>query len=359
MQWPSRVARLLERLRMRIPIIQAPMVGASDSSMAMAVGKAGGLGSLPCATISVTNARDEINKIRSGQRENQPLNLNFFSHKPEVCTIEHHQQWLSALDRYYKNLEAILPDLESVPKRAPFGDEMCLLVEEMRPEVVSFHFGLPSPPLLDRVKNAGSFLLGCATTVQEARWLHANGVDGIIAQGYEAGGHRGNFLTQDLAAQPGTLALVPQCVDAVGDEIPVIAAGGIADGRGIAAAIMLGASAVQIGTSYLFSKESTVSSVHMAELRQASDSCTVLTNIFSGKPARGIACRLVQEMGAISGAVPPYPDAGVALKQLQNRAEQQGRADFSMMWCGQVGNRNEQRLFVVRKRGFRDLTLFG
>jgi nitronate monooxygenase len=235
---------------------------------------------------------------------------------------------------YY--LEAGLDPDASVPavSRAPFDEAMCGIVEELEPRVVSFHFGLPAPALLARVKAAGCLVVSSATTAEEARWLEANGCDAIVAQGYEAGGHRGMFLARDIATQAGTFALLPQVVDAV--NVPVIAAGGIADGRGIAAAFALGASGVQVGTAYLLTREATITDRHREALRTARDDQTALTNLFSGRPARSLINRLMREVGPMSELAPAFPTAGGALAPLKARAEAAGRADFSSLWSGQA-----------------------
>jgi nitronate monooxygenase len=199
---------------------------------------------------------------------------------------------------------------------------------------VSFHFGLPEPKLLQRIKAGGFLVVSSATTAAEARWLEARGVDAIIAQGNEAGGHRGIFLSDDIATQPGTFALVPQIVDAV--KVPVIATGGITDARGIAAAFALGAAGVQIGTAYLWCPEAKISAPHRAALKSARDDGTALTNLMTGRPARGIVNRLMREVGPISDVAPDFPLAAGALAPLRAKAEAQGAGDFSPMWAGQA-----------------------
>ncbi len=221
------------------------------------------------------------------------------------------------------------------------------MVEEFRPEVVSFHFGLPAPDLLDRVKATGAKVVSSATTADEARWLEDHGADAIIAQGYEAGGHRGIFLTDDIANQPGLFALLPQVVDAV--EVPVVAAGGIADARGIVAAFALGASAVQLGTAYLFTPEATITPMHREALKTAKDDGTALTNLFTGRPARGLMNRIMREAGPLSVEAPAFPTAGGALAPLKAKAETAGSADFSSLWSGQAAA-------LGREMGAGDLT---
>ena len=207
------------------------------------------------------------------------------------------------------------------------------MLDEFRPAVVSFHFGLPSPELLARVRSWGSKVLSSATTVDEARWLEARGVDAIIAQGFEAGGHRGMFLSDDLTTQVGTLALVPQIVNAV--KTPVIAAGGIADAKGVAAALALGAAGVQVGTAYLLCPEATTSAVHRAALKSEAARHTALTNVFTGRPARAIVNRVMKEVGPISAAAPAFPLAASAIAPLRANAESLGSGDFSPLWSGQ------------------------
>jgi len=213
---------------------------------------------------------------------------------------------------------------------------MCALVEEFTPEVVSFHFGLPERGLLGRVKATGAKILCSATSVDEARWLESEGCDAIIAQGAEAGGHRGVFLSEDISTQAGTMALVPQVVDAV--QVPVIAAGGIADARGIVAAFALGAAAAQIGTAYLFCPEATIGPAHREALASAKDNGTALTNVFTGRPARSLMNRLVREVGPMSELAPEFPLAASAVAPLRARAEVAGSGDFTPLWSGQAAS---------------------
>ena len=341
--WPDR--RLLDLAGVERPLIQAPMAGSSGTAMAIAVCEAGGLGSLPCAMLDVATARAEIGVIR--QRTTRPLNVNFFCHSPPGPDPDREAAWKARLAAYYVELGLDPTGPTPAASRVPFGDAMCEVVEDLEPEVVSFHFGLPEEALLRRVKAAGCAVLSSATTVEEARWLEDHGCDAIIAQGYEAGGHRGMFLSDDLATQVGTLALVPQVVDAVG--VPVIAAGGICDGRGIAAALALGASGAQIGTAYLFTPESLISELHRTALGRSRDHTTALTNIFSGRPARGLMNRIVEEVGPMSGEAPAFPTAGGALAPLRSKAEAAGVADFSPLWAGQAAG-------LGRELGAGDLT---
>lgn len=328
--WPDR--RILDLLAIELPILQAPMAGPVDAEMVIAVSQAGGMGGLPCALMSPERARTELGIIR--QRTSRPININFFCHAQPKDDAAREAAWKKRLEPFY--VELGLDPTSPAPRsaRAPFDAEFCDIVEEFRPEVVSFHFGLPDAALLDRVKATGAKVLSSATTADEAVWLEARGCDAIIAQGAEAGGHRGIFLTDDVVNQPGTFALVPQVVDAV--KLPVIAAGGIADARGIVAAFALGASAVQIGTAYLFCPEAKVPAPHMQALRSAKDDDTALTNVFTGRPARGIVNRIMREVGPMSDAAPAFPLAGGALAPLRAASEPKGSGDFMSLWSGQA-----------------------
>ena len=328
--WPDR--RILDLFGIDIPIVQAPMAGANLAEMVIAVSEAGGLGSLPCALLSPERAREELAKVRQGTK--RPINVNFFCHEPPEVGDGWEAAWKRRLASYYGEF-GLDPDAPTPSSsRAPFDEAYLGLVEEFRPEVVSFHFGLPRPELLARVKRTGAKVISSATTVAEARWLEREGCDAIVAQGFEAGGHRGIFLSEDVATQVGTMALVPQVADAV--SVPVIAAGGIADGRGTAAAFALGASAVQIGTAYLFAPEATIAPAHRAALKSARDDGTALTNVFTGRPARSIVNRMVREVGPLSDIAPPFPLAGGALLPLRQATEPGGSGDFMSLWSGQA-----------------------
>ena len=314
-----------------LPILQAPMAGAQASAMAIAVSNAGGLGSLPCAMLAPDAMRDELAKLSAGTAK--PFNVNFFCHVPPVPDAAREAAWRAALAPYYRELGIDADKVPAGPGRVPFGTEAADLLEPFRPPVVSFHFGLPAPALVARVRSWGSRILASATTVDEARWLEARGVDAIIAQGLEAGGHRGIFLSDDLTTQVGTLSLVPQVVRAV--KVPVIAAGGIADAQGVAAAMALGAAGVQVGTAYLLCPEATTSAPHRAALASEAARHTALTNLFTGRPSRGIVNRIVRELGPISAAPPAFPLATSAIAPLRAKAEAAGSGDFSPLWSGQ------------------------
>ncbi len=315
----------------RWPIVQAPMAGVQGSALAIAVSNAGGLGSLPCAMLTVEAMRKELAALRSATAH--PYNVNFFVHTPPEPDPQREAAWRAALAPYYREYGIDPASIQAGPGRAPFSAAAVDALEEFKPAVVSFHFGLPSADLLRRVRSWDSKILASATTVDEALWLEAHGVDAIIAQGVEAGGHRGLFLSDDLDNQPGTFALLPQVVRAV--KVPVVAAGGIADARGVRAAMALGGAGVQVGTAYLLCPEATTSAVHRAALKSDAACNTVLTNVFSGRPARGIVNRVVRELGPMSRAAPAFPLAASAIAPLRGKAEAQGRGDFSPLWSGQ------------------------
>jgi nitronate monooxygenase len=328
--WPDR--RFLDLFKTEFPIVLAPMAGVMDADLVIAAAQGGALGSLPCAMLPVEKAREQINIIR--QRVSAPVNMNFFCHEPDEADPQREAGWKRRLASYYNEFGLDPAAPINVANRAPFNAAMCELIEELKPEVVSFHFGLPEAALLKRVKAAGCIVISSATIVREAIWLEQHGADAIIAQGAEAGGHRGMFLTENIAEQPGTFALLPQVVDAV--RVPVIAAGGIADGRGIAAAFALGAAGVQIGTAYLHCPESKIIAPHRAALAGAHDDSTVITNVMTGRPARGVINRVMREVGPLSVDAPAFPHAATALGPLKAAAEKLGKVDFTNLWAGQA-----------------------
>ena len=323
---------LVRRLGLSHPLIQAPMAGVQLHALAVAVSKAGALGSLPAAMLTPDALRDEVQAIRA--RTARPWNLNFFCHTETGADAPAEAAWLDALRPYYAELGVDVAKAASGASRAPFGEQAAALIEEFRVPVVSFHFGLPPAPLLERVRRAGAFVLASATTVDEARWLEAHGADAVIAQGLEAGGHRGHFLSDDLSRQLGTLALLPQVKQAL--RVPVIAAGGIADAADVAGAMALGADGVQVGTAYLLCPEATTSAVHRAALQSEAAAHTALTNLFTGRPARGIVNRVMREQGPLRPAPhPAFPRSTAALAPLRAAAEARGSGDFSPLWSGQ------------------------
>lgn len=321
--WPH--SRFVELVGCEQPIIQAPMAGVGGTDLCVAAMMGGALGSLPCAMLSPGQVRDEVREVRA--RAHGPLNLNFFCHKMPGQIDD--RAWRALLRPYYD--EFCVEAGNGTALRLPFDEQMCAVVEELKPEVVSFHFGLPEAPLIRRVKSAGALVIGNATSVEEALWLQDRGTDAIIAQGFEAGGHTGRFLESDPSEALGLFALLPQVAKSV--TVPVIAAGAIADGRAVAAAMILGASAVQLGTAFLHSPETPISDVHRKGLREGR---TVLTNLMTGGLARGLRGRLIDDLGPVRTEVPAYPFASAALAPIRSAAEKQGEFGFGPMWAGQA-----------------------
>lgn len=336
----SRTRQLTALLGTELPLIQAPMAGSQGSALALAVCAAGGLGSLPAAALTPEALRAELTVLRE-QSQGRPWNLNFFSHQPPVPDAAREAAWRESLAPYYAAYGIDPTQVPAGAGRSPFSTALADLVEEFRPPVVSFHFGLPAPELLARVRGWGSKILSSATSVEEALWLEQQGVDAVIAQGLEAGGHRGHFLSRDVSTQMGTFALLPQIARAV--RVPVIAAGGIVDAQSVAAALALGACGVQAGTAYLLCAEAGTSAVHRAALRAEAQriargepsSGTTLTTLFTGGAARGIVNRAMRELGALNNAAPAFPLATAAIAPLRAAAEKAGLGDFSPLWCGQ------------------------
>jgi nitronate monooxygenase len=329
MPWPDR--RILDLFGIDLPIIQAPMAGITTPALISAVAREGGLGSLPLGMATPDEARAALDAI--GEADGARVNLNFFCHRPTPDGPLRADAWQRRLVNYFEEMGLPKPTQQVEQHTSSFGGWHCELVERIRPKVVSFHFGLPERPLLERMRATGAKIICSATTVREARWLEAAGCDAIIAQGVEAGGHRGSFLDIEVATELGTLALVTQLSDAV--RVPVIAAGGIGDARGIAAALALGASAVQLGTAYLFCPEARLSPTYRAALESAGDDGTIITNVLSGRPARALRTRLVRALGPLSSDVPDFPLPAFMLRPLSQASERMGRSDFMAIWCGQ------------------------
>ena len=328
MKWQDR--RLLDLFGIEHPLLQAPMAGVTSPQLAIAASEAGGLGSIAGAMLSPEALRQELQIVKQGT--GRPFNVNFFVHKTPAIDEARDRQWRDRLAPYYREL-GVPPETKG-PSRAAFDAATCDLALEFAPRVASFHFGLPDRTLMQRLKAAKIVVLSSATTAEEARWLEGEGADAVIAQGAEAGGHRGMFLSDDIARQAGTMALVPQVVDAV--KVPVIAAGGIGDGRGIAAALALGAAGAQIGTAFMLTPEARTSALHREALKQADDNSTVLTNVFTGRPARGIVNRIIREIGPMSADAPAFPRAAEATQPLRGPAEAGGSTDFTSLWSGQA-----------------------
>jgi len=321
--WRNR--RFLDLVGVEHPIIQAPMANVAGVDLCVAAARGGALASLPCGMLPPEAVRTQLAEVR--EKVVTPINLNFFCFQMPAQTDD--SEWRSVLHGYYERFG--IPEPEAAALRLPFDETYCALIEELKPEVVSFHFGLPDVALLGRVNATGATVVGNATSVEEARWLERRGVDAIIAQGFEAGGHTGRFLGADPAEALGLFTLLPQVVDSV--SVPVIAAGGIADGRGIAAALTLGASAAQLGTAYLHSPETPISAAHREKLKQGG---TVFTNLMTGGLARGLRGRVVDELGPVRDEAPPYPFASAALAPIRAAAEKQGEYGFGPMWAGQA-----------------------
>jgi nitronate monooxygenase len=313
------------------PIIQSPMAGVQDSSLTIAVSNAGGLGSLPCATLSKMQIIDELKTIT--QATSKPFNLNFFCHALPTPDAEREAQWLQTLRPFFLEYDLDINEKGTSFSRQPFNKDIIDIIEPFKPPVLSFHFGLPARNLVDRAKSWGALIIASATTVKEALWLQENGADAVIAQGLEAGGHRGLFLSPDITTQVGSLSLIPKIVSAV--NIPVIAAGGFSDARSVAVGLSLGAIAVQLGTSFLLCHEAKTSKLHRAAIQSDASQHTAITNVFSGRPARSIVNRLVREVGPICANVPDFPLAASSVGALKQAAEAKNSSDFSSLWCGQ------------------------
>lgn len=322
--WPRN--RLTELLGIELPIIQAPMASAATPELAAEVSNAGGLGSLGFGTSSIAAVEEQVEAF--ARRSNRGLNWNFFCH-PEPDRIE--ARSAAMRERLAPIFTARGLGAPAVPKPPfpTFGSDHVALIEARRPRIVSFHFGLPAPDLLDAVKATGALVLCSATSAAEARLLAEGGADVIIAQGAEAGGHRGTFTGLAITQQAGTMALVPQVVDAV--DRPVIAAGGIADGRGIAAALMLGAAGVQMGTAFLRCPETRISAAHREALRGARDDATRLTALFSGKPARSLVNEMIEELVDLEERAAPFPTQTSLTAPLRR-----DDGEWSPLWAGQA-----------------------
>ena len=335
-----------------ISIIQAPMAGVQDATLAAAVCEAGGLGSLPCAMLSLESLEVEVTKLT--ELTEQPYNLNFFCHSPSEPSVQQQNKWKATLATFFKELDIEPPHSSAGPARKPFDEGTLHILERFRPAVVSFHFGLPRPEWVEQIKSWGSKIFSTATTLEEASWLAQNGADAIIAQGLEAGGHRGSFLTDDMTTQSGTLSLVPQICAQV--PLPVIAAGGIAGPDGVRAAVALGAAGVQVGTTFLLCPEANTGPLHRAALISDTATHTALTNVFTGRPARSIVNRLVREIGPMTSAAPPFPSAASMVTALRQATEPSGKSDFTPLWCGQnaSGCRNipASEILQLLARGF-------
>lgn len=328
MFWPR--DDLIELLGVTHPIIQAPMANAGTPALAAAVSNAGGLGSLSCGQITTDQMRKDVTKLRD--LTDRPFNLNFFVHDEPDLDVEAVDRARARIEPYY--IESGLDEVPEVSLPYPsFNQGQLDLLLDLRPPVVSFHFGLPSAEAIAALKDSGAVVISSATTVAEARFLAEAGADAVIAQGQEAGGHRGTFEEPFEAGMVGTMALVPQVADAV--DVPVIAAGGIADGRGVAAAFDLGASGVQIGTAFLLCPEAAADDTYRAALRTGRDDMTRITRAISGRPARSLRNRLIDEMADHQEDVAPYPAQSSLTAPLRN-ANRNDPSQLRLLWSGQA-----------------------
>jgi len=327
--WKSN--KLCELLEIHVPIIQAPMAGSTTPELASAVTNSGGLGSLGCAFFNGQQVAEQCAAMRGST--NGAFNVNFFVHAEPVADQARGDAMRAALEPYYREM-----GLGDVPDAAPsspsFDADQLDAVLAASPPVVSFHFGMPAAGMVQAVKDTGAVILSSATTVHEAKQLEAAGADAVIAQGFEAGGHRGTFASSFEAGNVGTLALVPQVVDAV--NVPVIAAGGIADGRGIAAALALGAQGVQMGTAFLTCPQSAAHDVYRRALVAAGDDATRITSAFSGRPARGLDNRYIRDMAGREDMFPDFPINNTLTGPLRKASAEAGKEDFMSLWSGQA-----------------------
>ena len=328
------VTSLLQRIGVSLPIIQAPMAGTSTPAMAAAVSNAGGLGSLGLAAVKASGARTMIEALRGQTRG--PFNVNVFCHKPAVADPDRESAWLAALKPVFERFQAEPPmAIREVYISFLADPEMLALILETRPAVVSFHFGLPPAQTIARLRSAGIVLFSSATSLDEAEQAVAAGVDAIVAQGYEAGGHRGVFEPSAPDARLGVLALTRLLVSRI--DLPVIAAGGIMDGAGIAAALDLGAAAAQLGTAFIGCPESSADAFHRAALFGPAAAMTEMTALISGRRARCLANSFTALKDAeLAGlAVPDFPIAYDASKALATAAKARGDGGYGAQWAGQ------------------------
>ena len=326
-----------------IRLIQAPMAGSQNHRLAAAVFLAGGLGSIPAAMLTTEQLQTELSAFEDAIASLTdiplqwggclPVNVNFFCHTPPTEQLEKEAAWRQQLTPLYQAHGIVPQSVGSGPGRAPFSEESLKLMGQFKPAVVSFHFGLPKTEWVQQLKSWGIQIWSSATTVQEAQWLEQEGVDAVIAQGLEAGGHRGMFLSEDLSTQMGCLALLPQICKAV--KLPVIAAGGVSTAAAVSAAKALGANAVQVGTAFLTSHEATTSALHRQALMTDAAKHTALTNLFSGRPARGIVNKFMRDFGPLNPEAPAFPLATAAVAPLRAAAEAKGQSDYSPLWSGQ------------------------
>lgn len=318
-----------QRLGVRYPIIQAPMAGVSTPALASAVSEAGGLGSLGLGASGVDKAREQIRATR--ELTTGPINVNLFCHRPAERDAEREAAWLEHLAPWFAEFDARPPtELREIYRSLVGHDAMLEMLLEERPAVVSFHFGLPGEDVVQQLREAGCLTLASVTTLDEAKRAEDEGVDALVAQGVEAGGHRGVFEPEHDDAI-GTLALV-RCLT-VRTQLPVIAAGGIMDGAGMVAAMQLGASAAQLGTAFILCPESAADDAYRQRLKSEAAQRTNITAAISGRPARGLVNRLHEVPAGLTPA--DYPLAYDAAKALHAAASAVGNHDFAPHWAGQ------------------------
>jgi nitronate monooxygenase len=327
--WPN--TKVSEILKIDFPVIQAGMAGGvTTPDLVAAVSNAGGLGTLGAGYMTPEQMRDAIRQIRS--KTDRPFGVNLFVPEQVSESSDKIAQMNQHLDHYRKQLG--LKSLPDITKYAEsFEDQLAVVLEERVP-VFSFTFGILLPNIVQQLKNQGIVVIGTATTVREAVALEQSGVDLIVAQGFEAGGHRGTFLGPWQESLIGLMALIPQIVDHV--RVPVIAAGGIMDARAIVASLVLGASGVQMGTAFLTCTESGAHPKYKETLLASTDESTVITQAFSGKPARGIKNDFIVDMDAYAGEIPAYPIQNALTRDIRQAAAKQYRTEWMSLWAGQA-----------------------
>lgn len=325
------MAYLLSQFDQSLPIVQAPMAGVSTVALAAAVNSAGAMGSLGLGHLSTSEAQQQIQALKA--QTNRPFNVNFFCHQLPVANPTLEQKWLALLEPFFIEFNASPPkQLKAVYQSAVQNPALIQMLCDEQPAVVSFHFGTPEPAAIKALKQANIQIWGCATTLDEALTLQQAGMDAVIAQGVEAGGHRGIF-NPDHDSKLGLFSLIPLLRQSL--TIPVIAAGGIMDGVGIAAALKLGADAVQMGTAFILCPESAADDAYRANLQSNKAFNTALTAVISGRPARGLTNRMHQEIEELNAFLPSYPSAYSAAKALHAAASEHHNYDFAAHWAGQ------------------------
>lgn len=321
---------LTRTLKIRYPLFQAPMAGGPTTpDLVAAVSNAGGLGNLGAAYLTPEQLRGAIQKIR--ELTDKPFGVNLFIPEQPEESQEAVSQMIDYLNRYRVKL-GIAPN-PSIPKFSESFEEQVQVLLEEQISVFSFTFGIPAHEVIQAMKKRGTVVIGTATTVEEAKHLDVAGVNAIVAQGSEAGGHRGAFLKNVSDSLIGTMALVPQIVDHV--SIPVIASGGIMDGRGLVASLALGAAAVQMGTAFLACHESGAHEVYKQKILSSNEDCTEITRAYSGKPARGIRTSFMNDMHQYPGTIPTFPIQNALTRDIRQAAAKANDPEYMSLWAGQ------------------------